>query len=537
MLNVRNLCKSFGARQVLAGVSFSVRDGQRAALIGQNGVGKSTLLRLVAGLEQPDSGEIIITGGQRVAYLPQEIKHDELSCTGLEYLKRRAGLGDVEQRLAHLEQNLDNQAVLDEYTETQNDYDRLGGYGFDVAATKVMSGLGLRDRLSSPVGQLSGGQQSKLMLASVLLTAADLVLLDEPTNNLDLEAIGWLEDFILSSRQSFLIVSHDRMLLERVVEKVVEIDWFERTATEFTGVYADYLEHCRRQVNRREQQYEDQQDQRQQLEQSVKQSRQWAEVGRHQERSDNEKLRRGQLRDRSSRLAGRAVATERRLERLPVIERVRQREPLIIPLVVESVGRGVLTAKDVVAGYARGFATQPFSLNLLAGERIGLIGANGAGKSTILRTIIGEQPPLTGLVTVNRQVVMGVLAQAHENMPRQQTAFEHYQREVREDTTDAYTQLARFHLLPTDVEKLVDELSPGERARLQLATFAARGVNLLVLDEPTNHLDTDALDALVAVLKTYRGAVLFVSHDRYFLENMTGADLYEIQGGHLRRQT
>lgn len=536
MMTVNGVSKEYGARPVLRGVSFSVKDGQKVALVGPNGVGKSTLLRLVAGVEVPDVGEVNVQDPRGVAYLPQEIKLDQLQLTVLDYLRERAGLAELETDLAKLESDLGSEQALERYADLQQVYTHRGGYVFAGNAKRILAGLGLKTDGSESLNQLSGGQRSKVMLASVLLTESALILLDEPTNNLDLKAIEWLESFISHSPAAFLIVSHDRALLEQVTEKVVEIEWYERTAAEFTGTYQEYLKHRQHLVAQREREYVDRLEEAERLKRSAQQVRQWSDAGRYQTKSDNDKLGRGHLRDRSSRLGKRARLTDKRLEELPEIDRIKQRDPLIIPLQVASGGGVLVTANNVVAGYNEGFATAPFSLCLPMGERLGVLGENGSGKSTVVRTLTGEQKPLSGQLTINSKTVMGVLAQGHENMPREQKAIDHFIREVGGQKQDAYSILARFHLLPEDTDKYVGVLSPGERARLQLATFAARGVNLLVLDEPTNHLDIDALDALVAVLNRYQGAVLFVSHDRYFLEQMTGATIYTMEHGQLRQK-
>lgn len=522
MLKVRNLSKSYGAREILSGVSFSLERGQKAALVGPNGVGKTTLLKIIAGIEGPDGGTVETAKNTCIGYLPQDTSAARAQTIG-DYLRATAGFGALEKEMEGLQPHLDDPGKQQRYAELQQIYERLGGYTFSHKVEVMLAGFGLEgfgnDR---PLTDLSSGQKSKVALIGILLKGVDLLLLDEPTNNLDLPALIWLEDFLMKSEAACIIVSHDRRFLDRVASKVMELSWHTHTLTVASGTYSEYLARMEKERERQKETYRLQQEEIQRLAEGARRKKDAAERGSQWRGTDSDKFLRGFKRDRASKSARAAKAIERRIEKMEKVARPVERKPLEIPLVAAHTP-GVLDIQllDVIAGYPSGFQIHPISLSIPFGTRLGIMGLNGSGKTTILKTIIGQLPPLQGKVVIGSGIVLGDMLQEHETLPRDETPFAFLSSQTNLDEWQLYSTLVRFGLDARGIKKEIKTLSPGGRARLLLALFSLRSVNVLVLDEPTNHLDIEALEALEEMLQTYQGTVLLVSHDRHFLEKST----------------
>jgi len=502
MLKIKKINKSYGSMTVLSDISFSFERGQKAALVGPNGVGKTTLLQIIAGIEEPDSGNIETVKGTRVGYLPQDtsLAGDE---TISAYLKRISGI-DVweEYRIEIL----------------------LSGFGFNKTDT------------NKKLSDLSSGEKSKVALIGILLKGADLLLLDEPTNNLDLPALIWLEDFLRKSEAAVLVVSHDRKFLDRTVRKIFELDWQSRTLTITNGAYSDFLETKRKQFERQKQTYRLQQEEIKRLTKQAREKKIEASRGARWVGTDSDKFLRGFKRDRASKSGRTAKAIEKRIDQMEKVEKPIEREPLEIPLEAER-NSGVLDIRliKLVAGYADGFRIGPISLELRYGNRVNIMGLNGSGKTTLLKTIVEQLVPLAGRVEIGSGVRTGNLMQEHELLSREKTPLSFLRERAGLSERDSYAKLAKFGLDEKRATNPIANLSPGERARLLFACFSALSVNVLLLDEPTNHLDLEALDALEEMLKTYKGTVLLVSHDRYLLERTSPDFTYVLSDGVLNR--
>lgn len=531
---VRNIHKNYGGKEILRGVSLQVGQNQKAALVGSNGAGKSTLLKILVGFDKPDTGSIQLNG-DRIGYLSQEINIDSQE-TVRSYLKRVTGINEMESRMADLEHDLNNQEKMREYGELQSQYLHLDGYEFEHHMEAVLQGFGLSSiSVTRTLDSLSGGQKSKVALAGLLLQKFDLLLLDEPTNNLDLPAIIWLENFLQRTDASCLIVSHDRRFLDKLVSKVFEIDWFDRDINEFTGSYSDYLDYREAKVRREQEQYEAQEREKKRLVASVRQKKQWAERGSRQTTKDNDKYVRGYRRDQSAKVAQGAKSIEKQIEQMDELEVTKQRSRLVIPLVAEdSEAKHAITVEDVCVKRSSGFQLGPVNLQIGYGSRIGIIGPNGSGKSTLLKVISGECKPTSGRVIVGSSLNFGNLMQAHENMSREKSIFDFFHDNSVIDKGRIYFMLSKFHFSADDAKKKIGDLSPGERARALLALFSVLSVNVLLLDEPTNHLDFEVIEALERTLTDYPGTVVFVSHDRYFLQMANLTDLFIINDGNIK---
>lgn len=536
MLNAKDICKAYGPCQILKDVSITIQPGKRTALVGANGVGKSTLLKVLAMTEDYDSGEIETSSGLLVAYLPQELNLDQKASIEL-YLRRIVGIDQLEISLRDLASRLSEPEAAEDYSNAEEFYTRLRGYEFNHRMKAVLSGLGLgnisTDRL---LESLSGGQRSKVALAGVLLRGVDILLLDEPTNNLDLPALVWLEEYIKQTKAGVLMVSHDRTFVDRVVDRVCEIHWKDRTLSCMKGGYTSFLEEKRRRFAIQVTAYNIQQEEIKRLEGSSREKKTWAAMGSRQMTTDNDKFARGAKRDWSSGLASKAKAIEQQLERIDRLERPVERPPLKINLQAEDLSTScAITLRDAAFSYGDNFALGPINLDIPYGARIGVVGFNGSGKSTMLSIVSGELEPKQGQVLVGTGVIFGHLTQYHQNLPRNVEVIDFLRANTNQTEEFLYNTLAHFHFEAFEAHKLVGLLSPGGRARLLLALFSLMRVNVLLLDEPTNHLDVEAIEAIEDVLKTYQGTVVVISHDRWFMERCRLECLYQMQSGQLSR--
>jgi ATPase subunit of ABC transporter with duplicated ATPase domains len=476
-----NLFKSHGSTPVLADVSVAVRPGSRIGVVGPNGIGKSTLLRILVGLEEPDSGLVSRTPSTlTVGYLPQEVRGmgDPLR----EYLVRRSGT-DEDWRL-------------------------------EAACREA----GLMVGLERDLGALSGGEAARAALASIFAAGHDVLLLDEPTNDLDFAGLELLERFVAESDAGIVVVSHDRAFLERTVERVLELEEGTRSAREYSGGFAEY-ERLRRLARERQYTAHEQYDERRrELEDALRRRQgQAASAGK------------GAGRRLKKALSQRTRSVERRLETLDRVEK--PWEPWYLRLNIAPSGRaGDLAARLEDAFVTRGsFRLGPLDLAIGRGERVAVTGPNGSGKSTLLGALLGRLPLAGGRRTLGPSIVAGELEQSRDGFGSG-SLVEGFSALAHLAPEDARTTLAKFGLGADDVLRPAASLSPGERTRASVALVAARGVNLLVLDEPTNHLDLPAIDELERALAAYEGALVVVSHDRRFLDAVAPTRVFAVPG-------
>ena len=536
MIKAQKIQKSYGSLVVLSDVSFSLGRGQKVALVGNNGIGKTTLLKIVAGLEDVDAGKIDIASDACIGYLPQDT-----SVSGnesiMDYLRQVSGIDVLEKEIGSLSVELNDYEKAKRYGEVHSKYERLDGYSFAHKAEVMLLGFGLDGvELNRSLSNLSSGQKGKVALAGILLKGVDLLLLDEPTNNLDLPALIWLEDFLQKSEASGIVVSHDRRFLDRVVRKIFELDWRTHSLTVTRGTYSDYLEMVAKRIAGQKEEYRIQQGEIERLKERVREKKADATKGSKWSPNDNDKFLKGFKRERASKSAKGAKAIEKRIEQMDKVEKPVERKPFEISLEAET-GSGSFDVRlsDVVAGYSGAFSIGPLSFGVRYGERVGIMGLNGSGKSTLLKNVTGKMAPLSGKVEIGSGIRIGNMMQEHETLPRERTLLEFLADKARFSNQDSYSKLAKFGFDERQARLPISTLSPGGRARLLLALFSAQSVNMLVLDEPTNHLDLEALNALEETLNTYRGTVLLVSHDRYFLEKASLDTTYVLSGGILTK--
>jgi ATPase subunit of ABC transporter with duplicated ATPase domains len=497
-----------GARPVLDDVTLTVGDHSRLGLVGPNGVGKSTLLRLLAGLEPPDVGTVVRAPAElRVGYLPQE-PDAEPGETLLGYLARRTGVAEAELELARLGSALaDDPGEGDAYAAALDRFLALGGGDLEPRARTVCADLGLPVALEQEMTTLSGGEAARAALAAILLSRFDLLLLDEPTNDLDFDGLERLERFLHERPGPFAVVSHDRAFLDRTVTRIVEIEPGSHRVREWAGGWSEYEAARTRARESAYARFEQAQDRRRELADLLSRRRTEARAG-------------GAAADRRAThaLMTKVRQAERLLERNELPEK--PFEPWELQLALPSGERPTRTLAALHGAVAElgSFRLGPIDFELGPGERVAVTGRNGTGKSTLLRMLLGTVPLAAGERVVGARTVIGVLEQERAGLGGHGHLLDWFSASTGLSAQDARTLLAKFGLGAEHVLRPVASLSPGERTRAALAGFMARGVNLLVLDEPTNHLDLEAIEQLEAALASYDGTAVVVSHDRRFLE-------------------
>ncbi len=506
LISGHNLAKSYGAEDIFAGVSVSIPHGARIALVGPNGSGKTTLLRLLTGLDTPTEGTVARAKGLRVGFLPQEA---ELALEGEgtlwdEMLSAFADLLAQEEHLRTLAEQLavrpHDSALLELYGNAQQHFEAAGGYVYATRIEQVLGGLGFdEDDFQRPVAQLSGGQKTRALLARLLLEEPDLLILDEPTNHLDLQALEWLEGWLKGFRGALLLVSHDRYFIDSIVDRVWELA-FGRLE-EYRGNYSAYVQQREERHAFLLREYQRQQE----------------FIAREQEY-----IRRNIAGQNTRQAQGRRKRLERFL-RDEALLHPRQQQTMRLTLQAHRrSGDKVLTTRSLVVGYHDDGVPlfEVPDITLYRGECAALIGPNGVGKTTFLKTILGQIAPLRGEVTLGASVEVGYFAQAHEGLDPQHTIIEEILAVQNMPLGMARDYLAKFLFTGDEVYKPISALSGGERGRVALAKLALGGANLLLLDEPTNHLDIPSQEILETVLAKFNGTILLVSHDRYLISRL-----------------
>lgn len=536
MLTVNSISKPYGINTVLNNISLTLNPGEKAALVGPNGCGKSTLLRIITGEEQPDSGSVRFSPTSLIpGYLPQGASLPPGLTMGETLAQMQGDLPRLTRQLEELSMAL---ASTPDDTELQQRYDtclaRISEAS-DAAgrAPAILTGFGL-DAIPAdlPVSALSGGQKTRLLLAGVLLTSPRLLLLDEPTNHLDMEMLEWLEDWLNRSSCAVLLVSHDRVFLNRVCNWIYELDPVTHTLTAYPGNYSAYLEQKSAEQERRLQAYTDQQDEIARLRSTARHIRGVATFRKGSKADTGDKFARGFFANRSLGTVRRARAIEARVEKLlgeDHIEKPRDqyRMKMEFDKRVES-GRDVVILKNLFIGYAGTPLVSDLNAVLRYGQRCVLSGANGCGKSTLLRTIRGELAPVKGTCRLGAGVKTGYMTQEQEEFEPGSNALLTFQGVSGYNETDARTYLHKFLFSGDDVFTPVETLSYGQRARLSLACLVVQGCNLLLLDEPLNHLDLPSRTQFEKSLVAFEGTALIVTHDRYFIQRYA-THLWEIK--------
>lgn len=532
-LVAKNLAGGFAHRTLFEGLDVTVAPGDVVGVVGANGAGKSTLLRILAGDLQPLSGTVGVAPGDAfIGWLPQE--HERIPGeTVAAYIARRTGCiaatEAMESAAAALADQVQSRADLaDEYSVAFDRWLACGAADLEDRVPAVLNDVGLGPDTVRPastlMASLSGGQAARVGLAALVLSRFDVVLLDEPTNDLDLDGLARLEDFVRDLRGGVVLVSHDREFLARSVTHVLELDLAQNRTTVFGGGYESYLEERAVARRHRREQYEEFAEKKADLVARARIQREWSSQGVRnaiRKAPDNDKIRRRAASESSEKQAQKVRQMESRIARLEEV--VEPRKEWVLEFTIGAAPRSssvVATLENAVVRQGE-FVLGPVSLQVDAGERIGITGPNGAGKSTLLRLLLGRQQPDEGRASLGANVAIGEIDQARADFTGTDRLVDRFEQRVPAwSTADARTLLAKFGLRADHVERTVDELSPGERTRAGLALLQACGTNVLVLDEPTNHLDLAAIEQLEQALETYDGALLLVTHDRRMLQNV-----------------
>jgi len=499
-----------GGNTIFENLSLEIKTGDKLGIVGRNGSGKTTLFKLISEMEQPDSGAIHFKKGTKIGYLAQ-IPLFEKETTGSDVLNSAfVELKEMQDRMSELEAELANarsedmDKVLRVYGDLQEEFARRDGYAIDSEIEKVINGLQLKSFVGRSFGQLSGGEQTKIMLGKLLLTKPDLLLLDEPTNHLDLFAVEWLEEYLKEYTGTVVIISHDRYFLDSVVTKIADLE--EGELHLYYGNYSAFIHEKEERLLREFQDYEEQQKKIRKMRESIKRLRQWA----NEANPPNPGLHR------------QARNMERALERMEKV-----RKPLIDPkkmtLSFEAAprsGKEVVVMEGVVKSFGQQELLKGADFRVYWKDRTAIVGRNGCGKSTVLKILLGELPIDAGLSKVGSSVKIGFLSQHFEIADPKERLIDVFRGEVNVAEGEARHILAKFMFYGPDVFMRIGDLSGGERMRLRMAQLMYQDVNFLVLDEPTNHLDIESRIVLEEALEDFAGTIVAVSHDRYFLNKL-----------------
>ncbi|HIQ72952.1 MAG TPA: ABC-F family ATP-binding cassette domain-containing protein [Candidatus Cottocaccamicrobium excrementipullorum] len=515
ILSCNNIGKAFGSETILENVSFHIEDHEKAAVVGINGAGKSTLLKIIVGELPADTGEVVLAKGKTIGYLAQ---HQELESTRTIYeevLEIKRPIIQMEERIRQLElemKDAEGQALerlLSEYSRLNHQFELANGYAYKSEVMGVLKGLGFTEEdFDQKVSTLSGGQKTRVSLGRLLLSNPDIILLDEPTNHLDMESIAWLENYLLNYSGSVIVVAHDRYFLNRVARKIIELD--RGHAQVYLGDYDAYS----------------------QKRAMIRQAQMKAYLNQQQEiRHQQEVIAKLKSFNREKSIK-RAESREKMLAKVELLEKpVEVNDAMSITLEprVES-GNDVLTIRNLGKSFGSLSLFQHVNIEIKRGERVAIIGSNGTGKSTLLKIIMDMLPADTGEIRPGARVCVGYYDQEQQVLHPEKTIFDEIQDEYPEmDNTKVRSVLAAFLFTGDDVFKRISDLSGGERGRVSLAKLMLSEANFLILDEPTNHLDITSKEILEDALTHYTGTVLYVSHDRYFI-NKTATRILELTG-------
>lgn len=503
LFRLSDVHKSYGSQDVLRGASAQVNPGEHVGLVGRNGAGKTTIFRLIGGEESPDQGDVVRARGLRLGSLAQHVHFEAGSTVHEAALAAFGHLQQIEHEMHVLEHRMadcpdDLEAVLGRYSDLQHQFEHEGGFEYAAKAESILQGLGFeRDAWQLETEKLSGGQQNRLGLACLLLAEPDVLLLDEPTNHLDVAAVEWLEEFLQTYASAYLIISHDRYLLDRTASRIIEIE--NGKTISYTGNYSAFL--VEREVRREAQQraYDNQQ---------------------HLISKTQEFIRRNLAGQKTKQ----AKARRNMLERMERIEAVRsdQSSGDFRMQAVERAGTHVLTVTEASIGYPGLMLARDITFTLKRGECLGIMGPNGSGKTTFIKSILGKVSLLEGELRWGTKTEIGYYAQQLEDLDDRNEIIMELRRVAPSNATagELRSFLAKFLFTGDDVYKHVRDLSGGEKGRLALAKLIYSRVNVLLLDEPTNHLDIPSREALEEALDAYPGTIVTISHDRYFLDRV-----------------
>ena len=507
LLQLNDISKSFDGEDIFTNVDFEVKTGERISVVGRNGAGKSTLMKIIAGVEGYDSGHISKIKNLKMGYLTQQMTlnstatvFEEMS-KPFEHLKNMESL--IKEETDWLAQHTSEyetqtyQEHMERYESLTNRFEQLEGYQYESKIKTVLHGLNFTESdFDKPINDFSGGQKTRLSLAQMLLNEPDLLLLDEPTNHLDLETTKWLEDYLKYFKGAIVIISHDRYFLDKIVTQIYDVALGD--VKRYVGNYEQFIEQRDQYYEKRMQEYEKQQEEIQKLENFVEKNITRAST------------------------SGMAKSRRKTLEKMERIDKpmIDARSANIQFGFERNTGNDVMHIRDLKIGYDSPI-TQPINIEVFKGDHIAVIGPNGVGKTTLIKTIANKQDKLAGEITFGANLQIGYYDQKQAEFKSNKTILDYvWDQYSHMNEKDVRAVLGRFLFVQEDVKKIINDLSGGEKARLQLALLMLQKDNVLILDEPTNHLDIDSKEMLEQALKHFEGTIIFVSHDRYFINQL-----------------
>lgn len=500
LFKLTDIYKSYSGNEILKGLSFQINPFEKVGLVGRNGAGKTTAFRLITGEESPDSGDVVKAKEAKIGLLEQHVDFTEKETVHTAALSAFKKLHDIEAKMRHLELQMAEEAtaeILDEYAELQTEFEREGGFEYTARAESILLGLNFdKEDWTLETDKLSGGQKNRLGMVRLLLSDSDILLLDEPTNHLDVQTVEWLEDYLQNFDKAYVIISHDRYFLDKTCTKIVEIE--NGRSYTYKGNYSKYVVESELQKEQRQREYENQQA-------YIAKTQAFIRKNLAGQKTKQAKSRRNLL-ERMDKLE--SAKTEDRSGNFNLKN-------------VERTGANVLAVENLAIGYPNVILAENIDFLLHRGECLGVIGGNGTGKTTFLRTVLGDIRELSGKIVWGTKINIGYYSQQLEELDMNNDLIQEMRKiNPLAESGELRSFLAGFLFFGEDVFKRIGDLSGGEKGRLSLAKLIYSKANVLILDEPTNHLDIPSREALEQALSEYDGTIITVSHDRYFLDQV-----------------
>ena len=521
---VKNLSKSFNSNKILDNISFVLEDNDKVCLIGNNGAGKSTLLKILNGDINYDSGNINYND-ESIGMLMQEIDIEDYDLTIIDYIKKKTNFLLLEEKLHKLEENL-NDSNMEEYGNVLDLYLKLDGYNFENNINMLLNGLGLNKDLNKKVKELSGGEKIKVLLTILLLSNPDIMLLDEPTNNLDIDGITYLENYLVKLNKKMIIVSHDEEFLNNISNKIFELN--QGKLTEYKMPYYEYLDYKEKEYKRNLEKYNSINEKKEELKSRIKEAEKWSNKGVNKKKKDNDKIAANFAKEQTKKTSGNISKLKRELEKEENIDFKKKEKVSFDVNFTNEKGNKDIVINNLVCGYEN-FKTNKINLNIPFGMRVRIDGKNGTGKSTFIKTLLSRIDKVSGNIIKGNEVKFGYISQDTLIEDNNKTIYEYLTDGIDEVNNGLlFTVLDKFNISYEDRNKKYSKLSPGERTRVNLAKLSIDEVNVLVLDEITNHLDMEALNLIYDMLGSFKGTIISISHNRKFNEILSPDITYNI---------